>query len=52
MAKYNKKTIEQITQLIRSDTYTIAEVCRQVGITQKTYHQWIAEHPEFVEAVE
>lgn len=52
MAKYNKKTIEQITQLIRSDTYTIAEVCRQAGITQKTYHQWIAEHPEFVEAVE
>lgn len=52
MAKYNKKTIEQITQLIRSDTYTIAEVCRQVGITQKTYHQWIADHPEFVEAVE
>lgn len=52
MAKYNKKTIEQIAQLIRSDTYTIAEVCRQVGITQKTYHQWIAEHPEFVEAVE
>lgn len=52
MAKYNKKTIEQIAQLIRSDTYTIAEVCRQVGITQKTYHQWIAEHPDFAQAVE
>lgn len=52
MAKYNKKTIDAIVGLIKSDTYTIAEVCRQIGITQKTYHQWIADHPEFAEVVE
>lgn len=52
MAKYNKKTIEQITELVKSDTYTIAEVCRQIGITQKTYHQWIADHAEFAAAIE
>lgn len=52
MAKYNKKTVEMIVGLIKSDTYTIAEVCRQTGITQKTYHQWIADHPDFAEVVE
>ena len=51
MAKYNKKTIDAILELIKSDTYTIAEVCRQVEITQKTYHQWMNDHPEFAEAV-
>lgn len=51
MAKYNKKTIDAILELIKSDTYTIAEVCRQVEITQKTYHQWMNDHPEFSEAV-
>lgn len=52
MAKYNKKTVEAIVGLIRSDTYTIAEICRQIGITQKTYHQWVADHSEFADAVE
>lgn len=51
MAKYTKKTIDAILELIKSDTYTIAEVCRQVEITQKTYHQWMNDHPEFAEAV-
>lgn len=52
MAKYGKKIVESIVRLISSDTYTITEVCRQVGITTKTYHEWVGEHPEFAEAVE
>ena len=47
MAKFSKKTVERIVGLIKSDTYTIAEICRQVGITPKTFHQWKEEHPEF-----
>ena len=52
MAKYSKKIVDKIIGLIKSDTYTIAEICRNVGITHTTYHQWIAVHEDFAKAVE
>lgn len=52
MAKYGKKIVDKIVGMLRSDTYTIAEVCRQVGITTKTYHEWVNDYPEFGESVE
>ena len=52
MAKFSKKTVENIVGLIKSDTYTIAEICRQVGITPKTYHQWVNDYPDFADAIE
>lgn len=52
MAKYNKKMVAKIVGLLKSDTFTIAEICRQVGITPKTYHEWINEHEEFALAVD
>ena len=52
MAKFSKKTVEKIVGLIKSDTYTIAEICRQVGITPKTYHQWVNDYPDFADVIE
>ena len=52
MAKFSKKTVEKIVGLVKSDTYTIAEICRQVGITPKTYHAWINDSPDCADAVE
>lgn len=52
MAKFSKKTVERIVGLIKSDTYTIAEICRQVGIAPKTYHQWVNDYPDFADAIE
>ena len=52
MAKFSKKTVEKIVGLIKSDTYTIAEICRQVAITPKTYHQWVNDYPDFADAIE
>lgn len=52
MAKFSKKTVDKIVGLVKSDTYTIAEVCRQVGITPKTYHAWINDYPDFADAIE
>ena len=52
MAKFSKKTVEKIVGLVKSDTYTIAEICRQVGITPKTYHAWINDYSDFADAVE
>lgn len=52
MAKFSKKTVDKIVGLVKSDTFTIAEICRQVGITPKTYHQWINDYPDFADAIE
>jgi transposase-like protein len=52
MAKYNKKMVAKIVGLIKSDTYTIAEICRQVGISTKTFHEWVNEREDFALAVE
>ena len=52
MAKFSKKTVERIDGLIKTETYTIAEICRQVGITPKTYHQWVNDYPDFADAIE
>ena len=52
MAKYGKKIVERIIGLISSDTYTIAEVCHQCGITKSTFYQWINDYPDFSQALE
>lgn len=51
MAKFSKKTVDKIVGLVKSDTYTIAEVCRQVGITPKTYHAWVNDYPDLADAI-
>lgn len=52
MKKYNKKIVEHILTMIRSDTYTITEVCNNVGITRQTFYQWQHDNPEFAQGVE
>lgn len=52
MAKYNKKMVERIVGLVKSDTYTIAEICQQVGISISTFYQWQEDHEDFRRAVE
>lgn len=52
MAKYSKKVVERIVGLVKSDTYTIAEICQQVGISQATFHRWQEEHEDFALAIE
>lgn len=47
MAKYNRKVVERIIGLLKSDSYTIAEICQQVGISPATYHRWQEEHEDF-----
>lgn len=51
MAKYGKKITKRIVELIKSDTFTIAEICQQVGITHTTFHEWQKEHEDFALAV-
>ena len=50
--KYNKKVAECILAMIRADTYTITEVCNNVGISRQTFYNWLNDNPEFAQAVE
>ncbi|MDR1348328.1 MAG: hypothetical protein LBJ63_07905 [Prevotellaceae bacterium] len=52
MAKYSKKLTNRIVELLKSDTYTIVEICRMCNITPFTYHYWIKNHPEFAEVIQ
>jgi transcriptional regulator with XRE-family HTH domain len=49
--KYDKKIVENICRLISTDSYTIPEICRQVGIAKSTYHEWESKKPEFSDCI-
>lgn len=51
MAKYSKKIVDKICNLLKSDSYTISEVCRMVGINPDTYYDWQANKPDFSERI-
>ena len=51
MAKYGEAITKKICGLIASDSYTIAEVCSIVKITETTFYEWKATKPEFSESI-
>lgn len=51
MTKYSKRIVNRICDLISSDTYTIAEICAMVKISESCYYKWQAENEEFTEAI-
>ncbi len=51
MAKYNKTIVGKIADLIREDSYTIAEICEKVNISKDTYYRWLAHKADFSDAI-
>lgn len=51
MKKYTKKIAERILGLIKSDTYTVAEICNMAHISKATFYNWQNENPDFAQAV-
>lgn len=51
MAKYNKRIVKHICELISTDSYTIAEVCKAVKISESTYYEWLSSKSEFSESI-
>ncbi len=51
MAKYNKRIVKQITDLIKRDSYTVVELCSMAGIAVSTFYDWQESKPEFLEAI-
>ncbi len=52
MAKYSKKIVKQITDLIETDSYTIAEICRIVGINKDTFYDWLKKKSDFSDQID
>lgn len=51
MAKYNKKIVKRITDLIKADSYTVAEICVKVGISERCFYDWQTNNAEFAESI-
>lgn len=51
MARYNKKIVNRICELIETDSFTIEEICNDVGIAKSTYYDWIAKKPDFSDTI-
>lgn len=51
MAKYSKKITDKICALIKKDSYTIAEICIKVGISERSYYDWHNKYAEFADAI-
>ncbi|MFZ4401989.1 MAG: phBC6A51 family helix-turn-helix protein [Bacteroidales bacterium] len=49
--KYSKKIVKDICELIASDDYTIAEICKAVGISESIYFKWKKDNLEFLESI-
>jgi hypothetical protein len=50
-SKYRKSIVDRICELIRSDTYTIREICVDVNINIDTYYEWKKKYTEFSDAI-
>jgi hypothetical protein len=51
MAKYSGKLLKKICGLVSKDTYTIAEICTIVNISEDCYYKWQRDNQEFKDAI-
>jgi len=49
--KYSKRIVKRICDLISKDSYTIAEICATVGISERCYYEWQSENAQFAESI-
>ena len=50
-SKYSPEIVAKIIEMIETDSYTIPEICKHVGISEATYHYWKDSQIEFLEAI-
>ncbi|HNT42519.1 MAG TPA: phBC6A51 family helix-turn-helix protein [Tenuifilaceae bacterium] len=51
MTKYSPEIVKKICSLLEKDSYTIKEVCANVGINEDTYYDWQKNKSDFSEAI-
>ena len=49
--KYNPQIVQKICDLIQEDSYTIPEICKQVGISKATFLNWKKEKLDFLDSI-
>jgi transposase len=52
MSKYTKAIQKKITDLIEKDSYTVAEICLSVGVSERSYYGWRTNIAEFADAIQ
>lgn len=52
MGKYKNSTVNKIVKMMEEDNHTIAEICRTLRISRKSFYEWKATKPEFAEAID
>ena len=52
MATYSKKVVKRICDLHKKDSFTVTEICEDIGIAESTYYKWLSTKVEFSDAVE
>lgn len=50
--KYSPKVLKKIVELYKVESYTVAEVCLKVGISDRSYYYYQSTYAEFAEAIE
>lgn len=51
MAKYSKSKLDKICSLIKEDSFTIAEICVKVNISERSFYEWQSKYAEFADAI-
>ena len=51
MAKYSKSKLDKICSLIKEDSFTIAEICVKVNISERSFYEWQTKYAEFADAI-
>lgn len=51
MAKYSNELVKRICNLIKSDSYTITEICAIVGISERAYYDWQLKYADFADNI-
>lgn len=51
MAKYSEESVEKIVSLIEDDFCSVAEICRVMGISRKTFYTWKDTKPELAREI-
>ena len=51
MAKYSEESVEKIVSLIEDDFCSVAEICRVMGISRKTFYTWKDSKPELAREI-
>lgn len=49
--RYSKKLVREICKLVSEDEYTIAELCNNVGISERLFYRWKKDKSEFADAI-